>query len=61
MAYMFSSKIGRRGRKIINHPVRTTDMNFTDEFSELYDNFSRNWQVRARELRQRKEAILKYQ
>lgn len=63
MANMFSSKIGRRGRKVINHPVRATAMNFTEEFSEMYDNFSQDWQARARALRMRKEAELnlKYQ
>ncbi len=57
MANIFS-KAARKGRKVINQPTPISEMDFTDEFVEMYDQLSANWQRQARDLVQRREAAL---
>jgi hypothetical protein len=62
MANPFTSNIGRRGKKVLNHPVRISDMDVSEDFADLYEKISEDWQKRAQDLLRRREAaILKYQ
>jgi hypothetical protein len=61
MAHPFASNIGRRGKRVLNHPVRVSDIDVSEDFAELYEKISEDWQRRAKDLLTRREAaILKF-
>lgn len=57
MDYIFTNSMSRRDRKVFNRPVKISDLDFVD----MYRDVTRNWEVRARNLRARREAKLKHQ
>ncbi len=57
MNYILTNSMPRRRRKIFNRTAKVSDIDFVD----MYDDISKDWETRARDLRSRRLARLERQ
>lgn len=52
MNYMLTKSVLRRNRKIFNHPIKVSDLDFIDS----YEDIGKDWEARAKTLLVRRRA-----